>query len=64
MLAATVRSSVEIHTAFVLHESGTDFRYPFWPMRVIMTTGFLLLALALLCNVVSSYKQLRMGGKQ
>ncbi|MDE7064412.1 MAG: TRAP transporter small permease [Desulfovibrionaceae bacterium] len=62
MLAATVRSSVEIHTAFVLQESGTDFRYPFWPMRMIMTLGFLLLTLALLSNVVSSYRQFRTGG--
>lgn len=64
MMAATLRSSVEIHTAFILNESGTDFRYPFWPMRVIMTIGFLLLTLGLLSNVVSSYKQLRAGGKQ
>ena len=62
MLAATVRSSVEVRTAFVLQESGTDFRYPFWPMRMIMTLGFLLLTLALLSNVVSSYRQFRAGG--
>ena len=64
MGAATLRSSVEIHTAFILQESGTDFRYPFWPMRLIMTIGFLLLTLALLYNIVSSYRQLRAGGKQ
>ncbi len=64
MAAATLRSSVEIHTAFILQESGTDFRYPFWPMRLIMTIGFLLLTLALLYNIVSSYRQLRAGGKQ
>lgn len=64
MLAATVRSSFEIPTSFMLNESGSDFRYPFWPMRVIMTIGFLVLALSLLYNVVDSYKQLRNGGQQ
>lgn len=64
MLAATARSCVEVHTAFMLHESGTDFRYPFWPMRMIMTTGFVLLALALLSNAVSSYRQFRAGGNR
>ncbi len=63
MLAASVRSSVEIHTAFILQESGTDFRYPFWPMRLIMTIGFILLTLALVCNVVKSYRQFRTGAE-
>lgn len=63
MLAATIRSSFEIPTAFMLNESGSDFRYPFWPMRVIMTIGFLVLALALLCNVAKAYKKLRKGWK-
>ena len=64
MLAATIRSSFEIPTAFMLNESGSDFRYPFWPMRVVMTIGFLLLTLALLYNVVDSFKRLRKeGGK-
>lgn len=64
MLAATVRSSFEIPTAYMLNESGADFRYPFWPMRVIMTIGFLVLSLALLCNVVKAYKTLRNGGRK
>jgi len=64
MLAATIRSSFEIPTAFMLNESGSDFRYPFWPMRVIMTIGFLLLTLTLLYNVIDSIKQLRKGGKK
>lgn len=59
MIAATIRSGIEIHTAYVLNESGADFRYPFWPMRVIMTAAFLLLAFSLLCNVIYSYKQLQ-----
>lgn len=63
MLAATVRSSFEIPTAYMLNESGADFRYPFWPMRVIMTIGFLVLTLSLLYNVVDAYKQLRKGGQ-
>ena len=62
MVGATWRSSIEIHTSFILDESGTDFRYPFWPMRLIMTIGFLLIALALVCNIISCIKQLREGG--
>ncbi len=64
MLAATIRSSFEIPTAYMLNESGSDFRYPFWPMRVLMTLGFLVLTLALLYNVVDAYKQLRKGGQK
>ncbi|WP_300154071.1 TRAP transporter small permease [Solidesulfovibrio sp.] len=64
MLAATIRSSFEIPTSIVLKESGTDFRYPFWPMRVIMTFGFLVLTLALLANAVHAYQQLRNGGRK
>ncbi|MDR1776660.1 MAG: TRAP transporter small permease [Desulfovibrio sp.] len=62
MLAATVRSSMEIPTSFALNESGTDFRYPFWPMRVIMTFGFLVLTLALFYNVVDSWRNYRREG--
>lgn len=62
MTAATVRSAIEIPTSFALKESGADFRYPFWPMRVIMTIGFLTLTLALLYNVVVAYRRLRNGG--
>lgn len=64
MLAATIRSSFEIPTAYALNESGADFRYPFWPMRVIMTLGFLVLTLALLYNVIDAYRQLRKGGRK
>lgn len=61
MMGATWRSSIEIYTSFILDESGTDFRYPFWPMRTIMTFGFLLVSLALLCNIISCIRQLREG---
>lgn len=64
MLGATIRSSMEIPTAFMLNESGSDFRYPFWPMRVVMTIAFLMLTLALVYNVVDSYKKLRKGGRK
>lgn len=63
MFGATWRSSIEIYTSFILDESGTDFRYPFWPMRAIMTLGFLLVALALVCNIISCIRQLRKEGK-
>ena len=63
MLAATIRSSIEIRTSYLMQESGTDFRAPFWPMRVIMTLGFLILALALLSNAIDCYRKLRAGGK-
>ena len=59
MVGATIRSAIEIHTAFILHESGTDFRYPFWPMRVVMTLSFLLLALALIVNIIKCIRELR-----
>lgn len=58
MAAATVRSSVEIQTAYLLNESGADFKYPFWPMRVVMTCAFFILTVALLCNVVLCIKAL------
>ncbi len=64
MLGATWRSAVEIHTSFILDESGADFRFPFWPMRLIMTFGFLLIALALLCNIIDCIRKLRSGGEQ
>ena len=64
MAGATVRSAVEIHTSYVLLESGTDFRYPFWPMRLIMTIGFALVALALICTIISSIRELREEGKK
>lgn len=64
MLAATVRSSLEIPTAYMLNESGADFRYPFWPMRVIMTIGFLVLTLVLLHNVFDACKQFLKGGQK
>lgn len=64
MLAATIRSAVEIPTSYLLNESGADFRYPFWPMRVIMTLGFLMLTLALVYNVVASFRELRYGGRK
>jgi TRAP-type C4-dicarboxylate transport system permease small subunit len=63
MLAATVRSTMEIPTSIVLRESGTDFRYPFWPMRVIMTVGFIVLTLCLICNALDAYGKLRKGGR-
>lgn len=62
MAAATIRSAMEIPTAFLLNESGSDFRYPFWPMRVVMTLGFLMLTLTLIYNVVDSYRNMRKGG--
>lgn len=64
MMAATIRSAIEIPTSFVLMESGSDFRYPFWPMRVLMTIGFLTLTLALLYNVVVAYRSLCNGGQK
>ena len=64
MAAATIRSSFEIPTSYMLKESGSDFRYPFWPMRVLMTFGFLILTLALLYNVVDAFKQYRNGGQK
>jgi TRAP-type mannitol/chloroaromatic compound transport system permease small subunit len=64
MTGATVRSAVEIHTSYVLLESGTDFRYPFWPMRLVMTIGFALVALALICTIISSIRELREEGKK
>ena len=63
MLATTIRSSIEIYTSYSMRESGTDFRAPFWPMRVIMTLGFLVLALALLSNAIDCYRKLRAGGR-
>jgi TRAP-type C4-dicarboxylate transport system permease small subunit len=59
MGAATVRSAIEIPTAYTLMESGADFRYPFWPMRAIMTFGFLTLTFCLLYNTLLAYKKLR-----
>lgn len=64
MLGATIRSAMEIPTAFMLNESGADFRYPFWPIRVVMTIAFLILTLALIYNVVDSFKQLCNGGRK
>ena len=63
MLGATIRSAVEVHTAYIMRESGSDFRYPFWPMRIIMTLGFFVLVLCLIYNVADSYTKLRKGGK-
>ncbi|MDR2821246.1 MAG: TRAP transporter small permease [Desulfovibrio sp.] len=63
MLAATIRSTMEIPTSIVLSESGTDFRYPFWPIRVVMTLGFVVLTLCLLYNAVDAYRKLRAGGR-
>lgn len=59
MVGATIRSAIEIHTSFILDESGTDFRYPFWPMRVIMTVSFLLLALALIVTIIRCIRELK-----
>jgi len=64
MLAATIRSSIEIPTAYMMNESGADFRYPFWPMRVIMTVAFFFITLTLFYNVVASYKNLCKKGDQ
>ncbi len=63
MFGATWRSAIEIHTSFILDESGADFRFPFWPMRLIMTFGFLLIALALVCNIIDCIRKLRAGGE-
>jgi len=62
MAAATVRSAIEVPTAYNLMESGADFRYPFWPMRVIMTFGFVTLTFCLLYNALNAYRQLREKG--
>ncbi len=59
MSAATWRSSIEIYTSYIMEESGTDFKYPFWPMRAIMTFGFFLISLALICTIVDCVRQLR-----
>lgn len=61
MLAACVRSSMEIPTSIAMQESGTDFRYPFWPIRVFMTFGFIWLTLCLIYNVIDSCRNLRKG---
>jgi len=62
MCGATWRSAIEIHTSFILDESGADFRYPFWPMRMIMTLSFALIALTIICNIISCIRQLRAKG--
>ena len=62
--ATTVRSAIEIPTAYTLVESGADFRYPFWPMRVIMTFAFLTLTFCLLYNTLDACRQFcKKGGK-
>jgi TRAP-type C4-dicarboxylate transport system permease small subunit len=63
MAAATIRSTMEIPTSIALSESGTDFRYPFWPIRVVMTFGFIVLTLCLICNTIDAYRKLRAGGR-
>jgi TRAP-type C4-dicarboxylate transport system permease small subunit len=63
MSAATIRSAMEIPTSIALLESGTDFRYPFWPMRVLMTAGFIVLTFCLVCNTLDAYRKLRAGGR-
>lgn len=64
MLAAAIRSSMEIPTAYLLNESGADFRYPFWPMRVVMSIAFFVIALTMIYNVVDTYKQLHSEGEK
>ena len=64
MAAATIRSAMEIPTAYNLMESGADFRYPFWPMRVVMTFGFFSVTLCLLYNTLKACRQLRKEGDQ
>ncbi|MEG2173433.1 MAG: TRAP transporter small permease [Desulfovibrionaceae bacterium] len=59
MTGATIRSAIEIPTSIVLRESGQDFRYPYWPLRVLMTIGFLVLTLCLIANIVIAVKDLR-----
>ena len=59
MAATTIRSAIEIPTAYNLMESGADFRYPFWPMRVVMTFGFFTLTFCLLYNALDAYRKLR-----
>ena len=59
MAATAIRSAMEIPTAYNLMESGADFRYPFWPMRVVMTFGFFTVTLCLLYNALDAYRKLR-----
>lgn len=59
MIGATVRSAIEIPTSIALRESGQDFRYPYWPLRVLMTIGFLVLAICLISNIIIAIQDLR-----
>ncbi|MDR0466990.1 MAG: TRAP transporter small permease [Deltaproteobacteria bacterium] len=65
MAATTVRSAIEIPTAYRLMESGADFRYPFWPMRVVMTFGFFVLTFCLLFNALNAFRKMhdKEGGR-
>lgn len=46
----TSRSFTEIFVSYDMLESGMDVTIPFWPIRVVMTFAFLLLALQLLMS--------------
>lgn len=63
MCGATIRSALEVPTSIALRESGQDFRYPYWPLRILMTIGFLTLTLCLIANIVIAIKDLREENK-
>jgi TRAP-type C4-dicarboxylate transport system permease small subunit len=56
---ATVRCFMEVHTSYILGESGGDFKFPFWPMRLVMAIGFLVFALCLLYTIADAYRKFK-----
>ena len=59
----TWRSFIEIGISIDMRETGSDFIYPYWPIRVIMTLGFLVLCIQLLLTCGSIILKFREGGR-
>lgn len=49
----TVRSFMEIPTSIAMKESGQDWLYPYWPIRVVMSVAFLVLFLYLAAELLA-----------
>lgn len=49
----TVRSFAEIPMSITMKESGQDWLYPYWPIRVVMSVAFLVLFLYLAAELLA-----------
>ena len=62
-LITSIRCFMEVRTSFTLGETGGDFKWQYWPARLAMAIGFLLLTLCLFCTIYDAFRRYKKAAK-